>query len=60
LATGNPAKFAILYSIGNILAFAAYRINNILELDSYLGLKDSFRTWLINKGEFVQLFMFQH
>jgi hypothetical protein len=26
LATGNPAKFAIIYSIGNILAFAAYKI----------------------------------
>jgi hypothetical protein len=28
LATGNPAKFAVIYSIGNILAFAAYLIFN--------------------------------
>ena len=24
VATGNPAKFAIVYSIGNVLALAAY------------------------------------
>ena len=26
LATGNPAKFALVYSFGNILALAAYPI----------------------------------
>lgn len=24
IATGNPAKFAVIYSLGNVLALAAY------------------------------------
>ena len=28
LATGSPAKFAIMYSLGNIVALAAYTCSN--------------------------------
>jgi len=28
IATGNPAKFAIVYSLGNILTLAAYKWHN--------------------------------
>jgi hypothetical protein len=57
LATGNPAKFAIVYSLGNILAFAAYILGWYLGLDFYLGLRSSSRIWLTRREEYVQLFM---
>lgn len=52
LATGNPAKFAIVYSIGNLLAFAAYRYFNS-ELVFYWALKDNSKIWLIRRGGYA-------
>ena len=60
LATGNPAKFAIVYSLGNILAFAAYDVGLILGLDFYSVLRSSSRIWLISRGESARLFMYVH
>ena len=52
LATGNPAKFAIVYSIGNLLAFAAYSYFNS-ELVFYWALKGNSKIWLIRRGGYA-------
>lgn len=57
LATGNPAKFAIVYSLGNILAFAAYHVPFNLALGFYLVLRSSSRIWLTRRGGSAPLFM---
>lgn len=57
LATGNPAKFAIVYSLGNILAFAAYYVGVFLGLGSCSALGSSSRIWLIRREGSVPLSM---
>lgn len=56
IATGNPAKFAVIYSFGNVLALSAYMICLIfIEPGSSSVFRDNARTWsILNVGTQVQ------